>query len=171
MATTKNTAFSSSILTDLFPVIGSRQRAAGIPIWMPSMRIFKVSEYRSSAGHLYFKGLRYSENLAVAFTFSFWNTLTYLNEIEVYRFSSNKIELVDCRTYGKQFYDESFIKDEVKQIVRSVLEASLALSREGRGFIISEDQITDLVEGTYRPLSDYDLDKLENYVKCSVSRR
>lgn len=161
----------TNILTDFFPVIGTSSRIIATPVWMPSMRIFKVSEYRSSAGYYYFKGLRYSDNLAVAFTFSFWNTWTYLNEIEVYRFAANKIELVDCRKYAKQFFDESFIRDEVKSIVRSVLEASLILSQEGSGVSISEGQISDLVEGTYRPLSEYDLDKLHIFLKCAMTRR
>lgn len=168
MATKFNTSIASNVVTDLFPTIGTSTAASAVPMWMPSMRIFKVSEYQSAAGHRYLKGLRFSNNLAVAFTFSFWNSWTYLNEIEVYRFTGNGIELVDRRKCEKQFYDEDFLKNEVQSIVRGAIEASLRMNGQVGDATTYESQINALVEGTYRPLDEYDRTRLDVCIKKAL---
>lgn len=138
-------------------------------MWMPSMQVFKISEYVSDAGHRYLKGLRFSNNLAVAFSFSFWNTWTYLNEIEVYRFNGSSLELVDRRKCEKKFYEADFLKGEVKDMVRGIVESSLLMNGQARDVTALESQINDLVEGTYRPLQDYDRKRLDICVKALPS--
>lgn len=155
-------------MSDLFPTIGSSAKSKA-PMWMPSMQVFKISEYVSDAGHRYLKGLRFSNNLAVAFSFSFWNTWTYLNEIEVYRFNGSSVELVDRRKCEKKFYEADFLKGEVKDMVRGIVESSLLMNGQAGDVTALESQINDLVEGTYRPLQDYDRKRLDICVKALPS--
>ena len=168
MKTKMTSSLTSNVMTDLFPTIGISASSSNVPMWMPSMKIFKVSEYTSAAGHRYLKGLRFSNNLAVAFSFSFWNTWTYLNEIEVYRFNGNSIELADRRKCDKQFYEEDFLKNEVKEMVRGIVESSLRMNGQDSNVMALESQIEELVEGTYRPLKEYDRNRLEMCIKKAL---
>lgn len=169
MATFFSNSLTSNVMTDLFPTIGSTVSVSNVPTWMSSMKIFKVNEYTSEAGHRYMKGLRFSDNLAIAFTFSFRNSWTYLNEIEVYRFSGNNIDLIDQRKYDKQFFNEEFVREEVKAIVTESVESSLLLNGQEGNKQAIDLQINDLVEGTYRPLKEYDKKHLYICVKKALS--
>ena len=168
MKTKMTSSLTSNVMTDLFPTIGISATSSNVPMWMPSMKIFKVSEYTSAAGHRYLKGLRFSNNLAVAFSFSFWNTWTYLNEIEVYRFNGNDIELVDRRKCDKQIYEEDFLRNEVKDMVRAIVESSLMMNGLVSDTKAIDSQIDELVEGTYRPLEEYDRSRLDMCVRKAL---
>lgn len=169
MKTNFTSSLTSNVMTELFPTIGTSVPSSNVPIWMPSMKIFKVSEYASKAGHRYLRGLRFSDNLAVVFSFSFWNTWTYLNEIEVYRFNGNSLELADRRKCDKQFYEEDFLKNEVKEMVRGIVESSLLMNGQDSNAMVLESQIEELVEGTYRPLKEYDRSRLDMCVRKALS--
>lgn len=169
MKTNFTSSLTSNVMTELFPTIGTSVPSSNVPIWMPSMKIFKVSEYTSKAGHRYLKGLRFSDNLAVVFSFSFWNTWTYLNEIEVYRFNGNSLELADRRKCDKQFYEEDFLKNEVKEMVRGIVESSLLMNGQDSNAMVLESQIEELVEGTCRPLKEYDRSRLDMCVRKALS--
>ncbi len=171
MKTELNNSLSSNVMTDLFPTIGTPAPSSNMPVWMPSMKIFKVSEHTSEPGHRYMKGLRFSNNLAIAFSFSLWNTWTYLNEIEVYRFNGNDIELADRREYEKQFYEEDFLKNEVKEMVRGIVESSLLMNGQDSDTNALESQIEALVDGTYRPLKEYDQNRLELCIQKALPSR
>lgn len=168
---TKFNITTSNVLMDCFPTFGSSCAKKDSPRWLPSMGIFVTSEYSSDAGHRYMKGIRFSENLVVSFTFSFWNSWTYLNEIELYRFNGSGIELMDRRKFEKQFYDEGFLKQEVHNMVRGILESSLRVNGQVADVNLMDDQITQLVEGTYRPLGEYDRGRLNAYIKSLPSGR
>lgn len=168
MKTKMTSSLTSNVMTDLFPTIGISASSSNVPMWMPSMKIFKVSEYTSAAGHRYLKGLRFSNNLAVAFSFSFWNTWTYLNEIEVYRFNGNDIELVDRRKCDKQIYEEDFLRNEVKDMVRAIVESSLMMNGQVGDTKSIDSQIEELVDGTYRPLKEYDRTRLDMCVRKAL---
>lgn len=166
MANLSTTQIKSTVLSDLFPTVGTATASSNTPIWMSSMKVFKVSEFTSEAGYRYMKALRFSDNMAVEFSFSFWNSRTYINDIEVYRFNDNKIELIDCRKYDKQDYTEDFVKQEVLSIVRDAAESFMRLNGQRGDTANIEAQVVELVEGTYRPLKDYNM----KYVDACVHK-
>jgi hypothetical protein len=142
------------VFDSLFPAFGSQGN--NLPVWDEGQKMFLGVQYTSEAGHLYYKGLRFSDRIAVVETVSKWNTWTYINEIQVYRFEGNSKVLIGTRKFDKVFYDSQSIKSETEQIVRDYMKGMLKLSNNPNLPANIDSQAKQIVGDTYKSFLDSD---------------
>lgn len=135
MANIQNTT-SVNLLDAVLPTFGNQIRINN-PRWHEDMKMFVMSEYESKAGHRYIRGIRFSDQVAVIIDYSLWNSWTYLNSIEVYRFNGNEREMIGRKEFDKVFYSDSLVHSEVK----SMLEQAIISMARMNGTVFTTDYI------------------------------
>ena len=124
--------------------------------------MFISDEYESEAGNRYYKGVRFSDRLAIVEKVGLYHNWKYIDEIEMYVFNGTEKVLVNNRKFEKVFYSTALIKDEAYRMAEDYLKSQLKLNRiysdSGK---MSEDART-LVDQTYVSLisSNYDMGNL-----------
>lgn len=155
-------------INELLPSYGNR--ADSNIIWMEEMKLFKVNEYRSQAGHRYITGLRFSDQLIVAIKYAEWNQWTYINDLEIFTFDGKNPILLDKKNFKKEFYNEDMVREQVKIMVRNALESKAKTI--GKEFSESElsGQIETVVNDTYRSFlkGAYPMDRIKIIARKSI---
>lgn len=146
-----------SFMDDILPKYG--QPARRTPVWNEGQKMYICDEYESAAGHRYYKGIRFCENLVIVETLGNYYSFTYIDGIEIYAFDGRERCLIGKCKYDKVFYDQDFIKSETKKMVEQYILGQMKL---GGNADIDDTRVKEeadaLVERCYTSLLD------ENYL-------
>lgn len=151
---------TDSMLDSFFPKFG--QQRADLPVWNEGDRMFISDEYESEAGNRYYKGVRFSDRLAIVEKVGLYHNWKYIDEIEMYVFNGREKVLVNNRKFEKVFYSAALIKDEAYRMAEGYLKSQLKLNRiYSASGNVSEDARV-LVDQTYVSLmsDNYDMGNL-----------
>lgn len=151
---------TNSMLDSFFPKFG--QQRADLPVWNEGDRMFISDEYESEAGNRYYKGVRFSDRLAIVEKVGLYHNWKYIDEIEMYVFNGREKVLVNNRKFEKVFYSAALIKDEAYRMAEGYLKSQLKLNRiYSASGNVSEDARV-LVDQTYVSLmsDNYDMGNL-----------
>ena len=83
---------TTSFIDGILPVYGNPRR--NIPVWNEGEKMFISDEYQSAKGNWYYKGLRFSDRLAIVEKVGLFHNWKYIDEIEVYTFNQKSKEMV-----------------------------------------------------------------------------
>lgn len=151
---------TDSMLDSFFPKFGHQR--ADLPVWNEGDRMFISDEYESEAGNRYYKGVRFSDRLAIVEKVGLYHNWKYIDEIEMYVFNGKGKVLVNNRKFEKVFYSAALIKDEAYRMAEGYLKSQLKLNRiYSASGNVSEDARV-LVDQTYVSLmsDNYDMGNL-----------
>lgn len=89
--------------------------------------MFISDEYQSGKGNWYYKGLRFSDRLAIVEKVGLFHNWKYIDEIEVYTFNQKSRTLIGSHKFEKTFYDRDLIQDKVKEMVSDYIASQMKL--------------------------------------------
>jgi hypothetical protein len=145
---------SNSMFDQILPTFGTP--SINLPVWNEGQKMFISSEYESSNGNRYYKGLRFCDQLAIVETWGTYHTWTYINSVEIYTFDGNKPKLAGKRTFDKQFYDLDFIKAQTEVMVQEFIQGQLKIQNVNMPMVRIEDKAKVLVDKSYKSFLDED---------------
>lgn len=160
--TTKNnitmTTNNNNILDTLLPAFGTSS-ASDKPIWDESQKMFISDQYTSAAGNVYYIGVRFCSHLVIRIKVGLWNSWTYLNGIELYRFGGMGLTLIQKKdSYDKKFYDEDFVLSECETILGNYYRGQLKQQGQSLSDSEIEARAAVVVESCYKSFLDPDFD-------------
>ena len=121
--------------------------------------MFISDEYQSAKGNWYYKGLRFSDRLAILEKVGLFHNWKYIDEIEVYIFNQKARTLIGSHKFEKTFYDKGLIKNKAKEMVSDYVTSQMKLQNlpVRRDSIVSE--VDKIVGATYVSLlsDDYNI--------------
>lgn len=116
-------------------------------------------EYQSAKGNWYYKGLRFSDRLAIVEKVGLFHSFKYIDEIEVYTFNEKSRTLIGSHKFEKTFYDKDLIQNKAKEMVSDYITSQMKLQNlpVRRDSIVSE--VDKIVGATYVSLlsDDYNI--------------
>lgn len=145
---------SNSLFDQMLPAFGTPGN--NLPVWNEGQKMFISSEYESSAGNRYYKGLRFCEQLAIVETWGTYHTWTYINSVEIYTFDGNKPKLVGKKTFDKVFYNTDFIKAQTEQMVQEYMKGQLKIQNVNLPAVRIAEQAKSIVDRSYKSFLDAD---------------
>ena len=151
---TFTTAMSNNLMEQLLPAYGQPRKR--MPIWDEGQRMFLFDQHESTAGHLYYKGVRFGENVAIVEYVSQYYNCTYLNSLELYAYSGNRVELVQKRIYEKTFRNEAFIRSEAEGMVKDYLRGMAKIQKCVIPEEYLETNVRNMVENCSKSFLDRD---------------
>lgn len=107
---------ADDLLDELFPKYGSKPRVQA-PIWDSSEMMFIFEQHHSPEGNLYYRGIRFSDRLAIVENIGLFHSWSYIDSIEVYNINGTELHFLQKKVYKNVFHDAEFIKSEVEKIV------------------------------------------------------
>ncbi len=147
----------NNFLDCVLPTFGNSKE--NIPVYNESQRMFISSNYTSAAGHLYYKGIRFSERLVMIEQVGLYHNWTYIDGIELYAFNGTERILISKKQYEKEFYNMTLIKEEVKQMLQGYFKSQILLKKENATDDIllkhTEETINSLYENKIEQMSKY----------------
>ena len=121
--------------------------------------MFISDEYQSDKGNWYYKGLRFSDRLAIVEKVGLFHSFKYIDEIEVYTFNEKSRTLIGSHKFEKTFYDKDLIQNKAKEMVSDYITSQMKLQNlpVRRDSIVSE--VDKIVGATYVSLlsDDYNI--------------
>lgn len=138
---------TNSLFDSMLPTFGTAGN--NLPVWNEGQKMFISSEYESKAGHRYYKGLRFCEQLAVVEQVGLYHTWTYIDGIEVYTFDGKKPKLIGKRQFEKAFYNSDFIKEQTTQMVSDYLRGQIKMQNVNVPALRIETEAKSVVERSY----------------------
>lgn len=145
---------SNSLFDQMLPAFGTPGN--NLPVWNEGQKMFISSEYESSAGNRYYKGLRFCEQLAIVETWGTYHTWTYINSVEIYTFDGNKPKLVGKKTFDKVFYNTDFIKAQTEQMVQEYMKGQIKIQKVNLPAVRIAEQAKLIVDRSYKSFLDAD---------------
>lgn len=139
---------ANTLFDSILPTYGNAGN--NLPVWNEGQKMFISSEYESTSGNRYYKGLRFCEQLAIVETVGLYHTWTYIDGVEIYAFNGNKPKLVGKRQYEKRFYNTTEIKADVEQMVQEYLHGQLKIQNVNIPAIRIEEEAKSVVERSYK---------------------
>lgn len=121
------TVNTSTFIDSILPTFGTPR--CNLPVWNEGDKMYISDEYESEAGNRYYKGLRFSNRLAIVEKVGLFHNWKYIDSIEVYTFDYNKRVLIGSHTFDKVFYDQALIQTMVKQMVSDYFESQMKLNK------------------------------------------
>lgn len=149
---------SNSVFDSILPPIGKPAKRG--PVWNEGQKMFIVDEYESAAGHRYYKGIRFCEQLAIVEIVGNYHTWTYIDGIEIYGFDGHERKLLSSMKFDKVFYDKEFIKNETKKMLKDIFEAQCKLTNQNVEIAKIEEHADLLIERSYTSLLNDDYSSL-----------
>ena len=140
MATVQS--ITNNVFDSILPSFGNAR--VNTPIWNESQKMFIVSQYESQAGHTYYKGIRFSNNLVLVEKVGLYYTWKYIDGIELYTFNGEKPVLIEQKDFQKEFYDLDFIKNEFRILLSNYVESQFKL----QGIVYHSEDIEKQVDET-----------------------
>ena len=145
----------SNFLDSVLPTYGNKR--VHTPAWDESQKMFICSEYESEKGYRYLVGVRFCDRIAIVEKIAMVYSWTYVNDVELYAFNGQSMELIQKKDYGiKVFKDEAMIRRDSEEMVKSFIKGALKVNR----CVMSEDQIAEqahsLVSKCYKSFLDDD---------------
>ena len=98
--------------------------------------------YTSAAGNTYFLGISLSDRLVVKYDLGQGYSFLYLNGIKLYGFDGKGTKLLASRGYYCQCWNESFARNECKDMLKDFLLNQSMTLRE----TVPQDQIDDFAD-------------------------
>lgn len=124
---------TTSFIDGILPVYGNPR--CNIPVWNEGEKMFISDEYQSDKGNWYYKGLRFSDRLAIVEKVGLFHNWKYIDEIEVYTFNQKSRTLIGSHKFEKTFYDKDLIQNKAKEMVSLYyLSDEVAESASPQGF-------------------------------------
>ena len=121
--------------------------------------MFISDEYQSAKGNWYYKGLRFSDRLAIVEKVGLFHNWKHIDEIDVYTFNQKSRTLIGSHKFEKTFYDKDLIQNKVKEMVSDYITSQMKLQNlpVRRDSIVSE--VDKIVGATYVSLlsDDYNI--------------
>lgn len=117
---------TNSFIDDILPPFGRPCQA--LPTWDESQKMFIGDEYESAAGNRYYKGVRFSNRIAMVVKFSHYHTWTYVNQIDLFAFNGREKKLIGSKTFEKEFYDADVIREQANTIVANYILSQSKMS-------------------------------------------
>ena len=121
--------------------------------------MFISDEYQSGKGNWYYKGLRFSDRLAIVEKVGLFHNWKYIDEIDVYTFNQKSRTLIGSHKFEKTFYDRDLIQNKVKEMVSDYIASQMKLQNlPVRRDLIAND-VNTIVGDTYVSLlsDDYNI--------------
>lgn len=148
---------TTSFIDGILPVYGNPR--CNIPVWNEGGKMFISDEYQSAKGNWYYKGLRFSDRLAIVEKVGLFHSFKYIDEIEVYTFNEKSRTLIGSHKFEKTFYDKDLIQNKAKEMVSDYITSQMKLQNLSvrRDSIVSE--VDKIVGATYVSLlsDDYNI--------------
>lgn len=148
---------TTSFIDGILPVYGNPR--CNIPVWNEGEKMFINDEYQSAKGNWYYKGLRFSDRLAIVEKVGLFHSFKYIDEIEVYTFNEKSRTLIGSHKFEKTFYDKDLIQNKAKEMVSDYIASQMKLQNlpVRRDSIVSE--VDKIVGATYVSLlsDDYNI--------------
>lgn len=148
---------TTSFIDGILPVYGNPR--CNIPVWNEEEKMFISDEYQSAKGNWYYKGLRFSDRLAIVEKVGLFHSFKYIDEIEVYTFNEKSRTLIGSHKFEKTFYDKDLIQNKAKEMVSDYITSQMKLQNlpVRRDSIVSE--VDKIVGATYVSLlsDDYNI--------------
>lgn len=116
---------AKSFIDGILPVYGNPR--CNLPVWNEEEKMFISDEYQSGKGNWYYKGLRFSDRLAIVEKVGLFHNWKYIDEIEVYTFNQKSRTLIGSHKFEKTFYDRDLIQDKVKEMVSDYIASQMKL--------------------------------------------
>ena len=116
---------------------------AVLPASLNEGRNIRLTEgYTSAAGKTYFQGISLSDRLVVKYDLGQGYSFLYLNGIKLYGFDGKDTKLLASRGYYCQCWNESFARNECKDMLKDFLLNQSMTLRE----TVPQDQIDDFAD-------------------------
>ena len=148
---------TTSFIDGILPVYGNPR--CNIPVWNEGEKMSISDEYQSAKGNWYYKGLRFSDRLAIVEKVGLFHSFKYIDEIEVYTFNEKSRTLIGSYKFEKTFYDKDLIQNKAKKMVSDYITSQMKLQNlpVRRDSIVSE--VDKIVGATYVSLlsDDYNI--------------
>lgn len=151
-----------NFLDSVLPTFGNIKE--NIPVYNEAQRMFISSNYTSAAGHLYYKGIRFSERLVMIEQVGLYHNWTYIDGVELYAFNGNERVLIAKKQFNKEFYNMEFIKNEVKQMLQNYFKSQIILKNENA----SEEILLHHTEQTLDSLYENKIEQIALQLKQST---
>lgn len=116
---------NSSFLDAVLPTYGNPR--CNLPVWNEEDKMYISDEYEVAGGNFYFKGLRFSNRLAIVEKVGLFHNWRYIDEVEVYTFDRETKTLIGSAKFDKIFYNHAVIEAKVKEIVSNYLLLTMKL--------------------------------------------
>lgn len=152
----------NNFLDSVLPTFGNIKE--NIPVYNEAQRMFISSNYTSAAGHLYYKGIRFSERLVMIEQVGLYHNWTYIDGVELYAFNGNERVLIAKKQFDKEFYNMEFIKNEVKQMMQSYFKSQVLLNNENA----SDEVLLQYTEQTLDSLYENKIEQIALQLKQST---
>lgn len=143
---------SNTVFDNILPVFGELARR--LPVWNEGQKMFIADEYESAAGHRYYKGIRFCENLAIVEMVGDYHSFTYIDGVEIYGFDGKERRLIGKRQYDKHFYNQDFIKQEAKEMVEQYIRSQMKIGSVNIADASVKAKADEMVERSYTSLLD-----------------
>jgi hypothetical protein len=105
---------STRFIDRILPAMGNQRE--NVPIYDSTQKMFLSNTYTSESGNMYYKGLRFSERFVMLEHIGLYKSWTYIDEIEIYAFDGNQMNIIAKKKFEKQFYNAELIKNEVIEL-------------------------------------------------------
>ena len=149
----------NNFLDLVLPTFGNFKE--NIPVYNEAQRMFISSNYTSAAGHLYYKGIRFSDRLVMIEQVGLYHNWTYIDGIELYAFNGTEKVLIAKKQYDKEFYNMDFIKNEVDQMLQSYFKSQKLLQNGNTSDETLQLQATQTINSLY----ENKLEQIAHYLK------
>ena len=147
-------AINKNLFDSILPTFGNPR--VQLPAWDEGQKMFICNEYESNNGHRYYLGIRFCDRIVILEKVGLYHSWTYIDSIELYAFNGQKMELIQKRDYEKVFRNETFIRQELEQMVRDYLTGVMKTQRVFTPVERIAAQASELINGCYKSFLDPD---------------
>lgn len=147
-------AISKNLFDEILPTFGNERR--NLPVWNEGQMMFICDEYESDGGNRYYRGLRFSDRIAVVEKVGQSHNWTYIDGIELYAFNGKSLNLIQKKEYDKVYRTDDFVKTESVSMVKAYLAGVLKAQRVSMDKQELENQARAIVESCYKSFLDFD---------------
>lgn len=129
----------SAQLTQLVKQVLPELRATGVT-YNAERGIFLTNGYTSQAGNTYFQCIRPSDRIIITYNLGVGYYYTFLNEVSLYCFNGNNIELINTWTHKPSEY-KIYSDYQVQDIATQLLFNYLKSQAQMNGNYISDSEL------------------------------
>lgn len=105
--------------------------------------IYLTLGYTSAAGNLYYRAIRFSDRLAVAYNIGQGYSATFLNGITLFCWDGTKAKIIAERSWGGddyRFFSEEFARNQSISMLKGYIQSQAKMV----GASFSDDQVLNL---------------------------
>ena len=168
MATTNS--ITTPIFDSILPMYGNPRK--NTPVWNEDDKMFIYDEYETIGGNRHYKGLRFTNRIAVVENIGLYHTWKYIDSIEVYTYNNQSKSLIGSMKYEKTFYNRDVIRCDVESIIKQYIQGQLKLQNLQMSDDVIEREAKKFVNESYISfLSDDFGRKMTNLLPVFTSKQ